>query len=250
MAHRLAHDRHRALKSLIEANGTVVVSEIAQEWGVSEMTIRRDLKALQDQGVLARVHGGAVAGGQLRFRARIGQQQAEKRAAAAKLVGHLPSAGAIYLDGSTTVYQLAEQLQKRGALLVATNNVDTFTRISAYPGLEAVLLGGVLNRETDNLVGPMARRTLEGLSFDAAFFSAYAMHPSCGPCEPSPDDAEIKQMVCERSNRVHLALNHHKLGQRAAGCWRAEPSQTLLATDLEPGDERLMPYRDHFHDIL
>ena len=250
MTHKLAHDRQEALKSLIEDQGAVVVSEVAREWGVSEMTIRRDLRALQDQGVLARVHGGAVAGGQLRFRARIGMQQAEKRHAALKLADHIPHAGAIYLDGSTTIYQLAEQLQKRGGLLVATNNVDTFTRVGSYPGVEAVLLGGVLNRETDNLVGPMARRTLDGLSFDAAFFSAYAMHPSCGPCEPSPEDAEIKQMVCERSAQVHLALNDQKLGERAAACWAAQSEKAVLATNLDPGDERLTPYRGFFGTIL
>jgi DeoR family fructose operon transcriptional repressor len=250
MTHKLAHDRQESLKQLIEDQGAVVVSEIAREWGVSEMTIRRDLKSLQDQGILARVHGGAVAGGTLRFRARIGQHQAEKRTAAGKLANLMPNAGAIYLDGSTTIYHVADVLQKRGGLLVATNNVDTFIRVSSYPGIEAVLLGGALNRETDNLVGPLARRMIEGLSFDAAFFSAYAMHPACGACEPSPEDAEIKQLVSSRSQRVHLAINHQKLGERAAATWLAQRERFVLATDLEPADERLQPYRALFSQIL
>ena len=245
-----AHERQAAIRTILDERGTIMVSELARDWGVSEMTIRRDLKALQDQGVLARVHGGAVAGGTLRFRARIGQHQAEKRAAAGKLADLVPTSGAIYLDGSTTIYHLADVLQKRGGLLVATNNVDTFVRLSGYPGIEAVLLGGVLNRDTDNLVGPLARRMLEGLSFDAAFFSAYAMHPSCGACEPSPEDAEIKAMVSARSQRVHLAMNHQKLGERAAATWCAEREHFVLATELEPGDERLAPYRHLFHQIL
>ncbi|MDA3961340.1 MAG: DeoR/GlpR family DNA-binding transcription regulator [Planctomycetota bacterium] len=250
MAHKLAHDRQEALKILIEEHGAVVVSDVAREWGVSEMTIRRDLKALQDQGVLARVHGGAVAGGALRFRARIAQQQPEKRGATLKLMPFLPHSGAVYLDGSTTIYHLGDQLAKRGGLLVATNNVDTFVRISAYPGIEAVLLGGALNRDTDNLVGPMARRTLSGLSFDAAFFSAYAIHPRSGACEPSPEDAEIKQMVCERSASVFLAMNQGKLGERAAATWNSDPATSTLATELDPDDSRLDPYRELFSQIV
>lgn len=250
MPHKLAHDRHQALRILIEEQGAVVVSDVARDWGVSEMTIRRDLKALQDQGVLARVHGGAVAGGALRFRARIGHQQPEKRCAAHKLVELIPHAGAIYLDGSTTIYHLADQLARRGGLLVATNNVDTFIRVSAHPGIEAVLLGGALNRETDNLVGPMARRTVAALSFDAAFFSAYALDPRCGACEPAPEDAEIKQMVCERSERVGLAVDRDKLGQRAAATWAADPARSVLATDCPPGAPELAPYRPLFAQIL
>ena len=246
----LAHERQDALKQILEEQGSVVVSDLARRWDVYEMTIRRDLQRLQDQGIVARVHGGAVAGGVLRWKARVSQHRAEKEAAAAKLAQFIPDSGCIYLDGSTTIYNLAQHFVRRGGLIVATNNVDTFQRLSQFAGIEAVVIGGVLNRETDNFVGPIARRSLTGLSFDAAFCSAYAMHPEHGACEPSVEDAEIKQIVSERSAHVYVAMNHHKLGERAAGCWEFDADKSTLATDLDAGDERLAPYRSSFRTII
>ena len=76
----LHEDRLQALRERLEATGSVVVSEVAKELGVSEMTVRRDLRRLEEQGQVARVHGGAVAGGQLTFSHRLAQHgQAKKR---------------------------------------------------------------------------------------------------------------------------------------------------------------------------
>jgi DeoR/GlpR family transcriptional regulator of sugar metabolism len=245
----LAHERHEALSSLLREHGTIMVSAVARDWGVSEMTIRRDLKRLEEQGLLSRIHGGAVAGGQLRFEARLSLDRRDKAAAVDKLVDLLPETGSCYLDGSTTIYGLVDALAKRPGLTVATNNVDTFARLGRVVGCEAVLIGGTLNDATDNLVGPLARRCIDGLAFDAAFCSAFAMDPRLGPCEPFLEDAEIKRLVAERSRRVHIVVNNQKLGQRAPAAWSPGPGP-VLATDLDPADERLAPYREHFPTIL
>lgn len=249
MKHRLALDRHAELRRLLAEEGTVAVAELAKRLDVSEMTVRRDLRELEGQGALARIHGGAVAGTALRFGSRLAQHRREKRAAAAKLVDAVPERGAIYLDGSTTIYHLAERLAKRSGLLVATNNLDTFLRVQAFTGCEAVLVGGSLNRETDNFVGRSALRVLEGLAFDAAFFSAYALDDRVGPSEPAVSDAEVKEAVCGRARQVFLAVNAQKLGSRCPGTWTVDRRQAVLATDLDPGDARLDPYRSRFAAI-
>jgi DeoR family transcriptional regulator, fructose operon transcriptional repressor len=249
MKHSLAHDRHAELRRLLAAEGTVAVATLAQKLSVSEMTVRRDLRELEGQGALARVHGGAVAGASLRFGSRLAQHQREKSAAARKLLTYLPERGAIYLDGSTTVYHLAEQLAKREGLLVATNNLDTFLRVQAYPGCEALLIGGSLNRDTDNFVGRYAQRVLDGLAFDVAFFSAYALDAQVGPSEPAVSDAEVKEAVCARARRVCVAVNSHKLGSRVVGTWSFERQRAVLATELDPTADVLEPYHARFATI-
>lgn len=250
MKHRFAHERQAELRTLLTEEGTVAVTPLAKRWKVSEMTIRRDLQALEAVGAVTRVHGGAVAGGTLRFGNRLAQHRREKTAAAGKLIDLLPAHGSIYLDGSTTIYHLAEQLGRHSGLQVATNNLDTFLRLGQCPGVEAVLIGGTLNRGTDNFIGPHARRCLEELAFDAAFFSAFALHAKLGPCEPAVEDAEIKQLVCARAARVHLAVDQYKLGQQATGSWRFAADRAVLATDLPPNDARLKPFRTRFASIL
>jgi len=250
MKHRLAIARHEELRRLLADEGTAAVSELAERLGVSEMTVRRDLRELEGQGALARVHGGAVASSSLRFGSRLAQHQREKQVAARKLIDLLPARGAIYLDGSTTIYHLAEALAKRDGLLVATNNLDTFLRVAAYPGCEAVLIGGQLNRDTDNFVGRAAQRVLDSLAFEVAFCSAYALDASVGPSEPSVADAEIKEAACARANRVCVAVNRHKLDSRMPGTWTFPRERAVLATDLARTDVRLKPYRDRFATIL
>jgi DeoR/GlpR family transcriptional regulator of sugar metabolism len=250
MQRRLAHERQDALKSLLAERGTVAVSELARRWRVSEMTVRRDLAALEAQGAVARVHGGAVAGQRLRFSHRLERNRSGKSTMAAKLARLVPEHGSIYLDGSTTIYHLVAELSRRGGLIAATNNIDTFLALHACPGVTAILVGGELNRETDNLVGVHARRSIEGMSFAAVFCSAFALHPEVGPSEPAPEDAEVKRLVCQRAERICLAVDHAKLGQTAAGCWGADLAGATLVTDLPATDHRLDPYRGAWRHIL
>ncbi len=245
-----AHQRQQALRALLESEGTVMVSDLAKRWSVSEMTVRRDLDRLTEEGVAARIHGGAVASGVLRFGQRRDRDGAEKQKAIAKLVDRVPEAGCIYLDGSTTVYRLVAHLDKRVGLSVATNNIDTFQRIAACSGVEPILIGGRLNRDTDNFVGPLARRCVAGLHFDAAFFSAYGITPEGGPCEPSLEDAEVKQCVTDRAAAHCLALHSRKFGRSAPGSWAPPAATTTLASDLAPDDERLASYRECFPTIV
>jgi len=250
MKHRFAHERHSELRAILTEEGTVAVTPLAKRWQVSEMTIRRDLQMLQSAGAVTRVHGGAVASSTLRFGSRLGQHRREKSAAAQKLLPLIPKSGSLYLDGSTTIFHLVEKLKKHSGLQVATNNLDTFMRLGQCPGVEAVLIGGALNRGTDNFVGPQARRCLDGLAFDAAFFSAYALHPALGACEPAVEDAEIKQLVCARSARIHMAVDHFKLGQQAAGSWTFARERATLATDVPATDPRAQAFQSLFTTIL
>lgn len=245
----MAEDRLALLTRLLTKQGSVEVSVLARRLKVSEMTVRRDLDKLSASGAVARVHGGAVAQGRLSFGSRLERGGKAKAAAAAKLLALVPSSGAIYLDGSTTVFQLVALLGARPGLLAATNNLDTFLALSRLPGIEAVLVGGTLNRATDNFVGPFARRCLDGLAFDLACFSAFALDPLVGPSEPAPEDAELKAYVCGRSRRVALAVDAAKLGSRVSGAWDI-PGGATLATDLSPGDPRLDPYRPRFAEII
>ena len=247
MKHRFAHERQDELRRLLTEQGTVAVADLAKRWQVSEMTVRRDLSTLASSGAIARVHGGAVAGASLRFGARLEQHRGAKANAAQKLAGFLPQQGSVYLDGSTTIFGLVEALEGR-TITVATNNLETFLKLQQLITLNVVLIGGQLNRATDNFAGSQARRCLEGLAFDAAFFSAYAVDPQVGPSEPVAEDAEIKQLVCARSSAVFLAVNRHKLGTRASATW--DPGRATLATDLVANDDLLNSYRRNFPVIL
>jgi DeoR/GlpR family transcriptional regulator of sugar metabolism len=246
----LAESRRQSILARLNSLGQILVSDLAKRLGVSEMTIRRDLGLLEDMGLAVRVHGGALAGAEARFDSRLAANSRAKARAVAKLAPHLPESGCVYFDGSTTVLNLIRHLRGRNRLQVATNNVATFSRLAAVRGPSPLLLGGSLDFRTDNLIGPLAIRSLESLAFEKAFFSARGLHPDAGLNEVTVDDAEVKAKVAVRTRAVYVAVDHSKLGVTSAGSWSAAGKKPLLATDLPPGDSRLDPYRKSFAAIL
>ncbi len=238
----LAQKRQQQIARELARSGGVVISALADKIKVSQMTIRRDLEQMEARGLLIRVHGGAVSSG-ARFDQRLGSNAAGKAKAAKKLAEYLPVSGTIYLDGSTTMLNLVGRMKNCANLQVVTNNAETFARLAALPGVEALLIGGRLDKRTDNLVGSLAMRSVMALTFDAAFFSAFGLDPKIGPTEVTLEDAEVKQVVASRSRDVYLAIDSSKLGKVATGNWHADPERTVLATNLAPGSDKLKAYQ-------
>lgn len=246
----LAGPRQQEILSILETGGEVVVSDLARRFNVSEMTIRRDLRNLEESGRVVRVHGGAVLGERSRFTSRLAANTKAKSKAVSKLVQFIPERGCIYLDGSTTILNLVKRLGSLHQLQVATNNVETFNRISMLKGVTPLLIGGSLDPRTDNLIGPLAMRSVEALAFECAFFSAWGVDSETGLNEATTEDAEVKAYVASRSRGVYVALDHSKLGVVAGGVWEHNKERAVLATDLEPDNPRLDRYRKMFSRII
>ena len=246
----LAEPRQQAILEILDTGGQVVVSELARRFAVSDMTIRRDLVSLAEKGLAVRVHGGAVAADKSRFSNRLSANSRAKAKAIAKLVPYIPASGCIYLDGSTTMLGLVKHLKGRTSLQVATNNVETFNRLASLPGPIPLLLGGSLDIRTDNLIGPLALRSIAALVFDAVFFSAWGLHEDAGLNELTVEDAEVKERIAKRSRLVYAAIDHSKLGVTAGALWRHGDAKSVLATDLDHGDRRLAPFTGMFGKII
>lgn len=246
----LAEPRQQEILRVLNDGGQAVVSELARRFGVSDMTIRRDLAALEEKGLARRVHGGAIATNSSPFSNRLAANSRSKSKAIGKLAPFIPREGCVYLDGSTTILGLVKYFKDRHSLQVATNNVETFNRLAALPGPVPLLLGGSLDTRTDNLIGPLAARSVAALSFDAAFFSAWGLDSGTGLNELTIEDAEVKERVAKRARAVYVAVDHSKLGVTAGCVWRQSTEKSLLATDLPPDDPRLVPFAGLFGRIV
>ena len=153
-----ALERLELMRRRLDTDGRVRVTELAHELDVSEMTIRRDLDMLVDEGVAQRVRGGAVAVGPQEFATRFRQHARAKARVADKLVDMVGTGGAIGIDASSTLQRLAARLGGVRDLTVLTNGPDTFRALQDHPGVTALLTGGELDTRTGSLVGPLAAR--------------------------------------------------------------------------------------------
>ncbi len=237
-------ERLREVGELIADQGAVRIDELAASFGVSEMTIRRDLDELEALGLARRVRGGAVAVGPEPFAQRHRHNARAKARIAEKLLPLIAPSGTVAFDASTTVYRLAAALDGARDLGVVTNGLDTFQALTGKPGVTATLTGGHQEPRTGSLVGPMAVRTAEGFLYDAFVCSGAALDAQVGSSEASLAESEVKRAFRRTAGRLILAVDHSKLDTRAQARMFGLEEVDLLVTDLDPDDDRLAPYRE------
>ena len=236
-------ERLAQVQSLIADVGRVRTDELAQDFGVSRMTIRRDLEELEILGAARRIRGGAMALGPEGLADRHRRNGRAKARIVEKLRPLLPMSGTLAFDASSTVFRLAGSLAARD-LVVVTNGVDTFQAMRSIPGVDATLTGGNREAHSGSLIGAIAVKNARSFIYDLFVCSAAAVDELFGSYEASFEESAVKQGFRESSSRVLLAVDHTKLGSRAEARTFEFEDIDRLVTDLDPRDPRLDPYRD------
>ena len=246
---RSPEERIGEVKGLIAERGAVRIDELAKDFGVSEMTIRRDLDELETLGLARRVRGGAIALGPEPWEQRHQHNARAKAKIAEKLLPLVPATGTVAFDASTTIYRLAASITGARDLMVVTNGWDTFHSMKNTPGVAAFLTGGTEESRTGSLVGPVAVRTAESFLYHTFFGSAAALDAKLGSSEAALAESEVKRAFSATSSRIVLAIDRSKLGTRAPARVFDFERVDLLVTDLDPDDPLLEPYRDQVEVI-
>ncbi|MFP5232360.1 MAG: DeoR/GlpR family DNA-binding transcription regulator [Acidobacteriota bacterium] len=215
----LAEERRMRIRELLASQRTVTASTLTQMFGVTTATIRRDLAALEDEGILVRTHGGAVSRTlstdfQLSYEALRLSNLQEKRAIASEAEHLVLDGDTVFLEGSTTVYELACLLCNRRRLTVVTNSPPILERLQNSPGVTVMATGGDLQKDTSYLSGLWTQRALSEIKVDKAFFGVSAIDPEYGISTTRSALAEVKKMLVRAAkNRIALA-DHTKFGKQ------------------------------------
>lgn len=217
-----AEERRRQIASLTAVEGRVNVTELAQKFGVTAETIRRDLAALNRDGVIQRVHGGAVASQSYlttefpldtRFRSASSAKSAIARAALAFLPDH--PEGGIFLDSGTTIHALASIIATHphaSSWQIVTNSIPIALDLSAAQLPHVQLLGGSVRAITQAVVGPTALRSLALLRADVAFIGTNALSVEHGLSTADAQEAAIKSAMVTNARTVVVLCDSSKLG--------------------------------------
>jgi DeoR family transcriptional regulator of aga operon len=199
---------------LLEQRDGVRVSELAERFSVSEVTIRNELGELAERGLVARVRGGARAlshgQSEARFDVRLNLRAPEKRAIAQAAAAMVADGEAIALDCSTTAYYLALELRQKRELVVVTNGLVIASALAQAPGVSVVLTGGVLRRETLSVGGDHADGVLRTTRIDKGFFGARGLSLEYGLMDLNPDEVRLKRELAGVCGRVIGIIDHTK----------------------------------------
>jgi DeoR/GlpR family transcriptional regulator of sugar metabolism len=208
-----ADERQAQIAQLVNVHGRVRMSELVARFGVTEPTLRKDLTALHDRGVLKRIHGGAIAlrsslESERDIRA-VRNEEAKERVARACL-DEVQEGDALFLDSGTTIERLAGMLSGRH-LTVLTNTVPVVEQVCEVPGIDHVLLGGRYRRVSGSFVGPLTSAMLQRFTVNTAFIGVSGLSEA-GITVADPDEAELKAAVIERARRVVVPMDASKVG--------------------------------------
>ncbi len=228
----------------LRSSGRVDAAEIAAELRVTNETVRKDLIQLERQGLLRRVHGGAVPIEQLSYEpdvaARTEFADAKQRIAMAAFA-HLPAdGGSVLLDAGSTTSRLADIFPSDRSLIVFTNTLPIALTLLARPNLTVHTIGGRLRGPTSAEVGPWADRTLRELNVDVAFLGTNGISLDRGLTTPDPAEAATKRLMLSSARQRILLADHSKVGLVSL-CKHGELSDVdLLITDSDlPDDQRV-----------
>jgi DeoR/GlpR family transcriptional regulator of sugar metabolism len=181
-------ERRQRLLDILRKEPGLRVPEMADALEVSEGTIRNDLNALEADGLLERVRGGAILTGDvpvrsLSFLSRLKKNAGAKLAIARQAAELVEDGDSILLDASTTVYFIARFLQNRRKLRVITNGIEIARLLAQNPTNTVILLGGVLNTESTSITGLISERIVQDLHVKTAFVSCSGITPESGLTE-------------------------------------------------------------------
>lgn len=238
-------DRLDVTLRLVRNAGRVSLVDLAGRLGVSEMTVRRDLDALQQRGLVERVRGGAVAitqpeadGG---FAARRDWQAATKDRIGRAAAALVEPGSTVLLDAGTTTVHVARHLLDRAPLTVAVLSLPVAAQLADRPGIRLIVVGGESRPGEQSLAGPLAAETLRRLSFDVFLMSVGAVSADAGWSEFTLEDAAVKQVGLVRARTTTVVADASKLGVRAFASVAPLGAVDRLVTDTGARDPDLSP---------
>ena len=212
------HERRQSLLNELRKQPGLRVPELAQALDVSEGTIRNDLNALEEDGKLKRVHGGAVLNDQDQFQnnsfvRRFKQNSAAKLAIAQEAAVLVNDGDSILLDASSTAYYLARALSDRKKLRVMTNGFEVARELAQNSSNTVILLGGVVNNDSSSVTGLLSEKIIAEMHIEKAFFSCSGFSLERGMTEVHFAEAQLKRKAIESSRQVIALVDSYKFGK-------------------------------------
>ena len=230
-------ERRLQIRSLVGENGHVSVDELSIRFEVSSVTIRTDLDRLEEEGVVKRTHGGAIAlaSDESRTDPSFGERQLLYReekeqigAAAATLV---KDGSTILLDASTTTLQMAKHIQQRQALTVVTNCLPIAMAFDDAPSVTVVILGGIVRPSSWSVVGNWINHILAEINIDRAFLGCKGITPDEGLTDVNAWIIETKKALLAAARDSVILADRNKWGRVAFASFAAIDDVSTIVTD-------------------
>jgi DeoR/GlpR family transcriptional regulator of sugar metabolism len=251
----LAQQRQTSILDEVRRHGGARVADLVRSLGVSDMTIRRDIEALAERGLVAKVHGGAVALDRATdepgYATKFAQQQTEKQGIARAAAALVQPGQAIGISAGTTTATLAQELLGMPELTVVTNSIpvaDVF--YSGGRADQTVVLTGGTRTPSDALVGPVAQEALARINLDLLFLGVHGMSERTGFTTPNLAEADTNRALVAAARQIVVLADHTKWDLIGIATIAPLSGADVLVSDASLIEEAQRILREQVGDLI
>ncbi len=235
-----APERQEEIARLIQDLGRVRVADLAARFGVSSVTIRKDLLVLEGEARLVRTHGGAIAPRvgnrpEPAFEVRERLQRDEKARIGEAASALINDGDSVVFDASTTALYVARHLKSRDdwhQLTVITNSIRIALELAGHPGITVLMLGGRVRVEALSVIGPLGDGVFRRVNVQKAFVGAVGLTMDAGLSDAMEEEAQIKRSMVTAAREVYALVDHTKWGRTASATFCRIDRLTAVITDV------------------
>ncbi|WP_286767534.1 MULTISPECIES: DeoR/GlpR family DNA-binding transcription regulator [Sphingobacterium] len=245
-------ERHDFILVKIKKERKLVMTELAAELGVSEHTVRRDLKELSDACLLRAIRGGATLRSNLPFDIydRNNLDVMEKQAIAEKSITLLKDHQVVFFDGGTTTQAIAGNIPDSLNLTVVTHSLPIANILANLPNISLIFAGGAFCKSSLTMQGQQTISTFEEIYADVSFIGVCSLDPYRGLTARTREETAIKRVLCKNSMNIVAATTSNKLDTLASFLTCRASDISYLITEKDPSDRILQPYVEQGITIL
>jgi len=232
--------RQSEILRAVELRGSTAIAKLARDLGVSDETIRRNVKPLVAQGLVRRVHGGITAldpGHEAPFQNRMTENADAKRAIAEAVVGLISNGDTLILDGGSTTAFVARSLRRRSGLVAVTNSAEIARTLATKTKNRVFMAGGELRADDAASLGATAISYVRQFRVRHAILSLAAIGNDGSLMVSEPAEAEYSRTVIDRAENVIVAVDHTKFARQGMARICGLDPIDVLVTDAKPPDE-------------
>ncbi|HEV7833891.1 MAG TPA: DeoR/GlpR family DNA-binding transcription regulator [Caballeronia sp.] len=209
----LTFQRKKAILKTLARDGQVLAKQLSETFGVSEDTVRRDLRELAGEGLLQRVHGGALPASTAvaPFAERRGIESTAKRAIATAAAAMIETGQVVIIDGGTTSAELIRQIPHDLSATVVTHSPSVAVGLADHPLIEVIVIGGRLYKHSIVTVGAAAVEAMSHIQADIYFMGVTGVHPSAGLSTGNFEEAFVKRALAARAAETVVLASSDKI---------------------------------------
>ncbi|UMB60208.1 DeoR/GlpR family DNA-binding transcription regulator [Lutibacter sp. A80] len=232
-------ERHKLILKKLENDGFVEVTDLSQEFGVSLVTIRKDLKALEEKNLLFRSHGKAIPSNpyttenHVNIKEKINRKEKTRIAIAAGLI--LKPNDSIIIASGTSVIEFAKHLKPVDGLTVLTASLNTALILAENPNIDVIQLGGIVRRSSSSVIGPTSEKMLQEFTFTKLFLGVDGIDLDFGLTTTNSMEASLNKEMIKAAQKIIVLADSSKFGKKGFGkiCGLEDVDQIITDKKLD-----------------